>query len=991
MTINTLEFSTKDFGAKSIAKNETLFTVANGYFGLRGDYEEQMGCYHKGTYINGFYDSEPITYGETAYAYAKNHETILNLPDPKYIEMEIEGELFNVSKGKFDSAFNLSFETGILTRTVTKEFASGVKIQLTTKRLVSFDQITCAAISYNVKVLELPSSTKSVNICIASGINTNSQNISAKEDPRVGAKFSSSPLKILGTNCTEENGFKQISFESETRNSGLLLCGTVLQNLAVFKGIVISHNFEKIENAPVSNWYLSLEENGELNLEKYFSYDTSDKKATVKILAKQSLANVTKFAKNGFNEICKKQSEYLESFWKTARINIEGNKEYEQAIHFNLFHLLQSAGKNGNSSIAAKGLTGEGYEGHFFWDTEAYVCPVFTYLKPEITNALLSFRQNKIDLAKQRAGEMALKGALFPWRTISGNETSAYFPAGTAQYHINADVTFAIQKYLNAIGGINQLPKDSLLTKSGIKEIAVETARMWLSLGSFIQEKGGAFCINEVTGPDEYSACVNNNSYTNLMARENLEFSVRIAEELKLTDKKEITEEELTLWKTAAEKMYIPFDKKTGIYLQDDAFLDRAEWDFENTPKESYPLLLHYHPLVIYRHKVLKQPDLVLAQFFLSGRFTRSEIIRNYNYYERLTTGDSSLSHCIQSIVSCQIPNIEKAVNYFSKTADMDIADVHGNTRDGIHIACMAGSWLALVYGFSGFRDYGKKWSFDPKLPEGWKKISYRMQIENCLVKIEYDDNKASYTLEETSIYGKKLTLTHRNEQFTLEKGQTKSFDLSYRLKAVLFDLDGVITDTAKFHYKAWKTISVQHGLTCTEEMNKQMTGRSRMDSLEYILKQNNATLSEEEKIAFAKEKNDLYCSFLEELTPADILPGISELLEELKAKGIKCILASASKNAPFILKKLDIEQYFAGIVNPDSLQKGKPESDIYIHAADLAGEWYTNCIGIEDAQSGINAIKGAGIKAIGIGTLLQNANLLLDTTAKIKDFIFKI
>ncbi len=981
MSNNTFSIKDTAYSKENAARNETLFTVANGYLGMRGDFEEQTGCTHKGTYINGFFDSEPIIYGETAYGYAKNHETMLNLPDPKFICVKVNGEFFSINmEDKGDDAFcmELNLKTGVMLRRVRAKTSDGTCFTVTAERFASFVRLSCAVIRYSVQITSVGKGVKNVHVEIVSGIDTTVTNISAEEDPRVGAKFSSRPLII--TECVNDACSASVSFSAKTHNSGLSLAGIAVHELYV-NGAQKKNAFSSAGNndIPSLKYECELAAGEKIELVKYISYNVGDKNGFDHGLKNTASECAHDIARAGYDEALKEQTAYLDSFWNIAAVHIEGSSDDERAVHFNLFQLLQSAGKDGKTSIAAKGLTGEGYEGHYFWDTESYVCPVFTYLKPEVADSLLQYRYSVIDKARDRAAELGLKGALFPWRTISGHETSAYFPAGTAQYHIDADIVFALNRLLHATGqcDIGSCDKNIVSEKENrAAVIACETARMWMSLGSFVQEKGGAFCINCVTGPDEYTACVNNNAYTNLMARENLRIAVRLGKQFNAA-----SEEELALWSKAADKMYIPFDQNCGIYPQDDSFMAKESWDFANTPKENYPLLLHYHPLTIYRKRVLKQPDLVLAQTLLTGLFTKAEKIRNFNFYEPYTTGDSSLSHCIQCIAACESGDTGKASMYFNKTARMDIEDKHGNTRDGIHIACMAGSWMALMYGFVGFRDYGADWSFNPVLPDGWNGLECRLLIRNSLLNIKIDTEGVTYSLVKSD---GPFTFRHRNKKICLEEGESYTGILKQKLEAVLFDLDGVITDTAELHYKAWKAVADKYGLKFDREMNKFLTGRSRMDSLEIMLEKNSAVWSSEQKKSVAFEKNELYKQYLETIDSSCLLPGIADLLEELNQHSVACVLASASLNAPSILKKLGIEKYFKDIVNPADLQKGKPEPDIYLKAAELSGAWYTNCVGIEDAPSGINAIKTAGIKAVGVGQSLQGADCLVSGTAEL-------
>ena len=968
-------FSTNKFGGNDTARNETLFTTGNGNIGFRGDTEEKAGTSHKGTYINGFYDSEPIQYGETAYGYAKNHETILNLPDPKRIELSVDKKRFCLDENVTSFKLELDQEKGILTR-FTEWKNAGSSISLVSKRLVSFVHQNCAVIQYTVT----NTSEKDELIDLATCIDTETGNILAEEDPRIGAKFTHKPLII-----DESSDKGKLSFKAHTKNSGLLLAGCTIDCLEV-SGEKLEWNqggssfFEGIsENIPSYGSEFTLPKGKSFTLTKYITYcHAKENEINLEKLHADALKECEGFASLGFEKIAKEQADFLSEFWSAASINIEENESkstdstkssLQEALHFNLFHLLQSAGRNGKVSIAAKGLTSEGYEGHFFWDTESYVCPVFTYTAPKVAQKLLEYRASILDSAKERAKIMSLKGALYPWRTISGEETSAYFPAGTAQYHINADIIFALNRFLNAH------EKDVGFDKKSVEEMSAETARMYASLGSFAESKGGKFVINDVTGPDEYTAIVNNNAFTNFMARENLEISAKRSGSA-------ATESEKSEWKHIAENMYIPFDKENGVYPQDDSFMDKADWDFANTPRSNYPLLLHYHPLVIYRHRVLKQPDLVLAQFLLSRRFTLAEKIRNFDFYEKYTTGDSSLSHCIMSIMAAQTGNGEKALDYFNKTVRMDIDDVNGNSRDGIHTACMAGSWMSVVYGFAGFEDYDGEYSFNPHLPKEWKKLSFSLAIRGSILDVTLTHEEAVYSLRD----GSGLELSHRNEKFTLKPGEKKSFSLKAKLGAVLFDLDGVVTDTAPLHYKAWKKMAEEEGLNFDENMNKKLLGISREASLEVILNENGVTWSGEKKASWCTKKNEIYKKSLETLSEKDILPGIKKLLEDLKVNGIKAALASSSKNAPAILERLGISEYFCAIADAAKVQKAKPEPDLFLEAAEKCGVWYMDCVGVEDAESGVKAIKKAGMKAVGIETTvkLPAADLRLATTAEL-------
>ncbi len=985
--MSSMNFVSAAFDKAAVARNETLFTVANGSLGFRGDFEEKAGTVHKGTYINGFFDSEPIVYGEGAYGYAENHQTIVNLPDPKRIDLEVNGQHFSIEQGCVsDFKMQLDFESGLMSRSLSWSAPDGTVILLHSERLVSFSHEGGAAIRYRV---EVESGTASIRL--QSMIDATVHNLSADEDPRVGSKFSSHPLTIKKLTASGAT----LNMSAQTRYSAMFCAASVrhaftLQPAAASAGAE-SFVLQSLDGVPVSGqasvlWAGSLGKGQGLELTKYISYRAGSlKEISAEQLLEAVNAEAALLERTGWTALCQAQREYLASFWQTASIAIDGDPDSERALHFNLFHLLQSAGRNGKTSIAAKGLTAEGYEGHYFWDTEAYVCPVFTYLQTDVARGLLEYRYSILDKARERARVMSLRGALYPWRTIDGEETSAYYPAGTAQYHINADIIFALEKLLNCAGKTAFEPIRAL-------EMAVETARMWMSLGSFTPSRENRFCINCVTGPDEYTAVVNNNAYTNLMARENLRFSIAMVEWQSReafpwpAALAEVSAKELSEWRLAAERMYIPYDSSSGVYPQDDSFMDKAEWDFAGTPKDKYPLLLHFHPLVIYRHRVLKQPDLVLAQFLLSDEFTLAEKTRNFHFYERLTTGDSSLSHCIQNIMACEIGEPEKAWEYFNKTARMDIEDVHGNTRDGIHTAAMAGSWMSVVYGFAGFRDRRGQWSFNPCLPAQWNSLAFKLHLSGCRLAVRISKNDAEYELQS----GKELSIRHRDQTVLLRHGETKAFSLLPVFRAVLFDLDGVITDTAELHYQAWKHVSDALALAFDRDINERLRGVSREESFAIILAHNNRTMSASERQKVLETKNNYYVSLLSFLSAKDILPGILPLLESLRGKGIKTALASASRNAVMVCQQLGIETLFDAIVDVAAVPMSKPEPDIFLRGAEMLGIWPSDCVAVEDAQAGIDAIKKAGMKAVGIGMLLTGAELTVPDSAHLSATVFE-
>lgn len=747
------------FDTASHFLDETLFALGNGYIGLRGTHEEgytgPRGTSLDGSYLNGFYESEAIHYPEAAYGLAKTNQFMLNVPNAKGIALWLEDERFDPLQGCLDSYERvLDFRTGVLRRTLEWTSPQGRRVAIASRRLVSMTDKHLFAIEYEVTPLNF-----SGKVVLVSSVDGAVKNLEAGDDPRVGSAVSGQSLALL--DAEQAPHFSALT--QRTVNSGFHLVSAVRTDvrgvfeLAQRKG---GPDGQRLEQA-----YTVAAMQGEaVRLTKYGSYHTSRDYPEAELLprAKATLASA---AAQGFRALAQEQERYLADFWQHADVEISGDDALQQGMRFNQFHLLQSAGRDGKTNISAKGVTGEGYEGHYFWDTEIYIFPFFLYSKPEIAKKLLEYRYAGLPLARERARQMShAKGALYPWRTIAGVECSAYYPAGTAQYHINADIAYSIKLYMDAT------QDEAYLLQYGA-EIVLETARIWMGIGAY--DRAGRYCINEVTGPDEYTALVNNNYYTNAMARMHLNFAASIAERLaqqqpaefaRIAALVQLEADEPAQWRRAAAQMLLPYDEALQIHAQDDSFLDKKVWDFANTPKENYPLLLNYHPLVIYRHQVCKQADVVLALLLLSDEFAQDDKRRDFDYYEKVTTHDSSLSSCIFSIIAAEVGYHDKAYDYFMETARLDLDDTHGNTHYGVHTAAMAGTWMGVAYGFAGMRVVDGAVRFAPTLPKQWQHYQFKLHLRGCLLQVRVQAGRTAYTL----LQGDALAFTHRGQPVEL-------------------------------------------------------------------------------------------------------------------------------------------------------------------------------------------------------------------------------
>jgi alpha,alpha-trehalose phosphorylase len=756
----------KGFHPEFLAQLETVFALGNGYIGIRGCPEEGGPNAENSTLINGFYETWPIIYPEEAYGFAKTGQTIVNVTDSKIIRLFVDDEPFWLPKANllsFDRRLNM--KAGTLDREILWETPAGKQVLISSRRLVSFANRHVAAISY---LVTLPNSA--ATLVIASEMAVNEQAAPANgNDPRQTRERAGRMLLHRSGDAKE----CRITLCHSTKKSRLSLSCAIDHVLDT--SCTQAHKTSRTDDFGQVAFTIEARPNCPIHLTKYIVYHTSDT-ATAEELRGRAEWTMDRVFAQGFQELLASQERYMDDFWRRSDVRvreIRGERtkrttvEVQQAIRFNLFHILQASARADDRGVPAKGLTGQAYEGHYFWDTEIYLMPFLTYTSPHIAKNLLTFRYRMLDKARARAKLLGHRGAMFPWRTISGEEASAYYAAGTAQYHINADIMYALRKYVQATG-------DEPFLRDFGAEMMVETARLWLDLGFYSEAKGGAFCINSVTGPDEYKTVVNNNAYTNLMARENLRYAAQTVASLRETDpgayaafvrKTALEPGEVEAWKSAAEGMYVPYDEKLKIIPQDDSFLDREPWDFENTPPDHYPLLLFYHPLDIYRKQVIKQADVVLAMFLLGDTFSLEAKKRNFEFYDPLTTGDSSLSSSVEAIIAAQTGDVDKAISYGMAALLMDLADVGGNVKDGCHIASMGGAWMMLAYGLGGMRDGDGTLSFWPRrAPEDKAILRFPLTYRGQMLEVEIGRDQVQYSLRE----GESLMIRHQSEEIKL-------------------------------------------------------------------------------------------------------------------------------------------------------------------------------------------------------------------------------
>jgi alpha,alpha-trehalose phosphorylase len=733
----------------TLAQSESVFALSNGHIGLRGNLEEGEPHGLPGTYLNSVYELRPLPYAEAGYGYPESGQTVINVTNGKVIRLLVEDEPFDVRYGELHSHERaLDLRTGMLTRNVEWTSPAGDSVRIRTARLVSLVQRGVAAIHYEVEAMDRP-----VRVVVQSELVANESLPDPGKDPRVAGRLES---PLVGEESVSDKDTAVMVHR--TRRSGLRVAAAMGHEVEGPDSKITADSFEDVCRYTVAT---RLQPGQRLSIVKYLAYGWSGRRSRPAV-HDQVIAALAAAKMTGWDGLVREQREFLDDFWAGADVEVDGDAEVQQAVRFALFHTLQAGARAERRPIPAKGLTGPGYDGHTFWDTETFVLPLLTYTRPQAAADALRWRHSTLDLAQERAEQLGLRGSAFPWRTIAGQECSGYWPAGTAAFHINADIADAVIRYTDATS-------DEEFSRDIGLEILVETARLWRSLGH--HDTKGRFRIDGVTGPDEYSALADNNVYTNLMAQRNFRAAADLAEQYpEQARRMGVTTEETADWRDAAAAVVLPWDKRLEVHPQSEGFTHHARWDFENTPPDHYPLLLHYPYFDIYRKQVVKQADLVLAMHLRGDAFTDEQKVRNFVYYEGLTVRDSSLSASIQAVMAAETAHLDLAHDYLGEAALMDLRDLENNTRDGLHIASLAGTWTALVAGFGGMRQYTARLSFAPRLPPGISRLAFRMRFRGRRLKVTIDHDEAVYEL----LSGDPLEIDHHGRPVKLNGGAVR-------------------------------------------------------------------------------------------------------------------------------------------------------------------------------------------------------------------------
>ncbi len=728
-----------------MAQTESVFAVSNGHIGLRGNLDEGEPHALPGTYLNSVYEERPLPYAEAGYGYPASGQTVINVTNGKLIRLLVGDEPFDVRYGELRShERELSLRDGVLRRKAEWTSPSGYGVTVSSTRLVSLTQRAIAAIMYEVCPVDRP-----VHVVVQSELVANEQLPTMSADPRAAAVLEA-PLKPELHGRSEH----QAMLIHSTRGSGLRV-GASMDHVIDGPSSLWTNN-RGGENFARVTATAGLDVGESLRVVKFIAYGWSSQRSIPAITAQVEGA-LTLARAIGWDGLLAEQRQYLDDFWSCADVEVDGDPEVQQAVRFALFQLLQASARAERRPIAAKGLTGPGYDGHAFWDTESFVLPVLTYTKPEAAKDALRWRQLAMPAAVERARNLTLEGAAFPWRTIHGEECSGYWPAGTAAFHVNADIAGAAIRLAQATGD-GKFEQDTGL------ELLVQTARLWASLG--YHDPNDGFRIDGVTGPDEYSAICDNNVYTNLMAQQNLLGAVAAARRHpERAAELGVTEAELTAWQRAGEAMLLPYDEKKGVHPQAERFTDHEVWDFANTAPDQYPLLLHFPYFDLYRKQVVKQADLVLALHVRGDAFTPG----GEGPQLRLLRAADRTRLVAVGVYPGGAGRRGRASRSGVRLSGRGGPDGPGRPRTQHRATgCTSRRWpgrgSALVAGFGGMRDNEGLLMFSPRLPDPLDRLAFTVMWRGQRVRAEIVDQSATYTLSGNE----PVDLGHHGQTFTL-------------------------------------------------------------------------------------------------------------------------------------------------------------------------------------------------------------------------------
>ncbi|MCM1983453.1 beta-phosphoglucomutase [Lyngbya confervoides] len=922
---------------------ETLFTIGNGYLGTRGTFEEGFPDSSPTTLIHGMFDDVPILYTELA-----------NCPDWLSLGIILEGDRFRLDQGHllFYQRI-LDLKTGTLRRSVHWRSPKGHTLSLTFERFASLADPHLLAVQLTVQSLDFAGEIE-IEASLSGYPDNQGYNHWDIKSQACDADFMGLLVETRGTKLKLALGARLSSWGSEKTCSNIPGYPTVVRRAQI---------------APGESW----------TVQKVVSLFTSREAANPWESMTESLATVP-----DYSQLKQAHDAAWHALWDKSDVRIEGDEQAQLAVRFNLFQLLICGSPTDPTvSIPAKTLSGFGYRGHVFWDTEIFILPFFNFTQPRMVKNLLSYRYHTLEGARRKAQHYGYKGAMFAWESAAtGDEVTPRWAASIQPYaediriwcrdleiHISADVAYAIWTYWQTSGD------DDWIRDFGA-EIILDTAIFWMSRVE-LNPKTGFYEIRNVIGADEFHEHVHNNGFTNRIAQWHLEKALLIyhwlwdhypARATDLCDRLQIHPQVIERWQDIVKKMLFLWDEQTGLIEQFEGFFALEDIDLASyEPRhQSMQSLLGIDGAN--GRQVLKQPDVLMLLYLMRESRDFPYDLRtlqvNWDYYVPRTdlTYGSSLSPAIHAILACDLCKTEAAYHHFCQAAFVDLEDLRGNAQEGIHGASAGGVWQAVVFGFGGIHLTPSGPQASPYLPQSWTRLQFKLYWRGQWHRYTFTRNAAG-DAEGDDV--DRVTVDHQ-----IEPSPRSSSPPLHRsgldLQGAIFDLDGVITDTAEFHYQAWCQLAQEEGLPFDRAMNESLRGVPRRDSLLKILGDRSA--SEDQLQAMMARKNEYYIRLLQQITPTDLLPGTLALLQEIRQAKVKVALGSASKNARTVLNKLGITHYFDVIADGYSVERSKPAPDLFLFAAQHLGIAPHQTVVFEDAKAGIQAALAAQMWTVGLG-----------------------
>jgi len=746
----------ESFDASHVRSSESLFSIGNGAMGQRANFEEHYsGDTFQGSYIAGVYYPDKTRVGWWKNGYPEYFAKVLNAPNWIGINVTVNGEQLDLNTCKYIEGFKreLNMKEGWLSRTFKATLPNDVQVEVSTKRFLSLDLDEVGAIHYEITPLNTDAEI-TFQPYLDSGI--------TNEDTNWDDKFwDTTAVSHLS---------HQAFIEAKTMKTDFHTCTFMESKVFISDKPALVVPNVKTDFNQVSFSYASAVKKGETyNIQKFGGYivDRNHDKSKLVDVAKE----VLKIAcEKGFNQLLEEQKQAWANIWKIADITIDGDVKAQQGIRFNIFQLNQTyLGKDSKLNIGPKGFTGEKYGGSTYWDTEAYCIPFYMATKDQkVARTLLEYRYHHLDKAIENAEKLGFKNgaALYPMVTMNGEECHNEWEITFEEIHRNGAIAFAIFNYYRYTGDYSYIPEKGL-------EVLIAIARFWQHRATFSKPKN-KYVILGVTGPNEYENNVNNNWYTNYLAKWCIDFTLEQIEKMtteytsdfsRISEKVKISESELEQWKAVADNMYLPFSEAHNIYLQQDGFLDKELITVKDLPKSERPINQKWSWDRILRSPYIKQADTLQGFYFFEDQFSDDELKRHFDFYEPFTVHESSLSPCVHSIQAAKLDRMEQAYTFYLQTSRLDLDDYNHEVHEGLHITSMAGTWMSIVEGFGGMRIRANKLSFTPKIPKQWKGYSFKVNFRNHILKINTTQSQTSFEL----IQGNDLEILVNNKTLLLK------------------------------------------------------------------------------------------------------------------------------------------------------------------------------------------------------------------------------